>query len=258
MNIYPVTPISDPCYSDLMSRIVILGVPVDPLTRPQAVIRINAMLSESTFHHAMTPNSEMLVEASKNLPFHQLLNKTDLNIADSAGMVWAARRTGQHLPERVTGVDTVIDLCAKLSSDHPVFLLGAWGDTAKRAGDVLQQKNPHLKIVGTFAGSPKDEDADEIIQKINDSGAHLLLVAFGAPKQDLWIDKHRAQLTHVRVAMGVGGTFDFIAGVHKRAPKLFQNLGIEWLWRLIREPKRLPRIWRAVVVFPWKILRHAS
>lgn len=241
-----------------MSRVVILGVPVDPLTRSQAVTRIHDMLNESAFHHVMTPNSEMLVEASKNTPFHQLLNTTDLNIADSAGMVWAARRTGQYLPERVTGVDTVIDLCAGLTSDHPVFLLGAWGDTAKRAGEVLMNKNSQLKIVGAFAGSPKDEDADEIVQKINDSGAHLLLVAFGAPKQDIWIEKHRHQLTRVRVAMGIGGTFDFIAGVHTRAPKLFQNLGIEWLWRLLREPKRLPRIWNAVVVFPLKVLMSKS
>lgn len=237
-----------------MSRVVILGVPVDPLTRVQAVACIAAMLDESSFHHVMTPNSEMLVEAAKNPSFHVLLNKTALNIADSAGMVWAARRTGQHLPERVTGVDTVIDLCSDLSSDHPVFLLGAWGDTAEKAGNVLAKKNPYLKIVGTFAGSPKDEDADEIIRKINDSGAHLLLVAFGAPKQDFWINTHCARLTTVRVAMGVGGTFDFIAGVHTRAPTVFQNLGIEWLWRLIREPKRFPRIWRAVVVFPWKVL----
>lgn len=238
-----------------MNRISLLGIPIDAVTRKEAVQRIHAMLSDPSFHHVMTPNSEMLVEASHNPRFHTLLNQTDLNIADSAGMLWAAKHAGQHLPERVTGVDTVIDLCEELSEDTPVFLLGAWGDTAEKTAHVLQKKNPHLNVVGTFAGSTKEADAEAIIQMINNSGAHLLLVAFGAPKQDMWIDKYRDQLIHVRVAMGVGGTFDFIAGVHKRAPQFFQTLGIEWLWRLIREPKRFPRIWRAVVVFPWLVLR---
>ncbi len=237
-----------------MQRIHILGVPVDPLTRLLAVERIRSMLDERTFHHVMTPNSEMLVEASKNPPFRELLNRTDLNIADSSGMLWAARRTGQKLPERVTGVDTVMELCRNLPAEYPVFLLGAWGDTAVKAGEVLKKANPQLKIAGAFAGSAKDADADGIVQHINESGARLLFVAYGAPKQDMWIDKHRDQLTHIRVAMGVGGTFDFIAGVHTRAPKLFQNLGIEWLWRVVREPKRLPRIWRAVVIFPYLVL----
>lgn len=196
----------------------------------------------------------MLVEASNNTLFRELLNRTDLNIADSAGMLWAARQVGQVLPERVTGVDTVIELCRTLPGECPVFLLGAWGDTASKAAEVLKKANPQLKIAGAFAGSPKDADATEIIECINQSGARLLLVAYGAPKQDMWIDKYRDQLTHIRVAMGVGGTFDFIAGVHTRAPKVFQNLGIEWLWRVVREPQRLPRIWRAVVVFPWLVM----
>lgn len=236
-----------------MPRIHILGVPVDPLTRVQVIECIRSMLNERAFHHVMTPNSEMLVEASKNPPFRELLNRTDLNIADSSGMLWAARRTGQKLPERVTGVDTVMELCRTLPAEYPVFLLGAWGDTAAKAADALKKDNPQLKIAGAFAGSPKDDDADGIVQRINESGARLLLVAYGAPKQDMWIDKHRDRLMHIRVAMGVGGTFDFIAGVHKRAPMLFQSLGIEWLWRVVREPKRFPRIWRAVVVFPWKV-----
>jgi N-acetylglucosaminyldiphosphoundecaprenol N-acetyl-beta-D-mannosaminyltransferase len=241
-----------------MKRVIILGIPIDALTRSQAVERIKAMLGESRFHHVMTPNSEMLVEASKNQSFHQLLNRTDLNIADSAGLVWAARTTHQHLPERVTGVDTVTDLCTSLSSDHPVFLLGAWDDTAKRAGEIFKQKNPQLVIAGALSGSPKDPDAADIIKQINDSGAHVLLVAFGAPKQDMWIDRYRNQLTTVRVAIGVGGTFDFIAGVHKRAPVIFQNLGIEWLWRVVREPRRIGRIINAVIVFPLSVIRYQT
>lgn len=238
-----------------MERIFLLGVPIDPLTRVEAVACIRAMLGEARFHHVMTPNSEMLVAASGNPDFRALLNRTDLNIPDSAGLLWAARRAGCSLPERVTGVDTVTDLCSSLSSHHPVFLLGAWGDTAQKAADVLRKRNPALVIAGSYAGSPNDHDAEAIIRMINESGAHLLLVAYGAPKQDQWIDRYRNHLTSVRVAMGVGGTFDFIAGVHKRAPAFLQNMGLEWLWRVIREPKRLPRIWRAVAVFPWLVIR---
>jgi N-acetylglucosaminyldiphosphoundecaprenol N-acetyl-beta-D-mannosaminyltransferase len=237
-----------------MKRVTILGVRIDAVTRTEAIAYLLSMIGSPGFHHVMTPNSEMLVEASHNPPFHALLNRTDLNIPDSAGLQWAANRTGQHLPERVTGVDTVTELCARLPAHHPVFFLGAWGDTAARAAGILRQENPNLTIAGAFSGSPKDEDAENIIRMINDSDAHILLVAFGAPGQDLWIDKHRSKLTNIRLAMGVGGTFDFIAGVHKRAPVPMQNLGLEWLWRVIREPRRIGRILNAVVVFPLKVL----
>jgi N-acetylglucosaminyldiphosphoundecaprenol N-acetyl-beta-D-mannosaminyltransferase len=241
-----------------MSRVTILGVPIDALTRQDAVKRLLSMIGSPGFHHVMTPNSEMLVEASKNPAFHTLLAHTDLNIPDSAGLLWAARKTGQFLPERVPGVDTVTDFCAQLPTHHPVFLLGAWGDTAVKAAQILQQKNPRLTIVGTFAGSPKDEDANEIVQMINDSDAQILFVAFGAPAQDLWIDKHRHQLRNIRLAMGVGGTFDFIAGVHKRAPLFIQRLGLEWLWRVIREPRRIGRIINAVIVFPYLVFTRSK
>jgi N-acetylglucosaminyldiphosphoundecaprenol N-acetyl-beta-D-mannosaminyltransferase len=237
-----------------MKRVTILGIPVDAVTRTEAIKRLLSMIGGPGFHHVMTPNSEMLVEASRNPVFRDLLNRTDLNFPDSAGLLWAARYTGQYLPERVTGVDTVTDLCTQLPTHHPVFLLGAWGKTAEKAARKLQEKNPRLTVVGTHSGSPKDEDADEIVRKINDSEAQILFVAFGAPKQDLWVDKHRHQLPNIRLAMGVGGTFDFIAGIHKRAPLWMQKLGLEWLWRLIREPQRIGRIINAVVVFPLKVI----
>ncbi|HVW66209.1 MAG TPA: WecB/TagA/CpsF family glycosyltransferase [Candidatus Peribacteraceae bacterium] len=241
-----------------MSRIVILGVPVDPLTRGEAVARLQSMLSSAGQHHVMTPNSEMLVAASHDEAFRSVLQKSDLNIADSQGLVWMSRLIGQSLPERVTGVDTVTDLCASLSKDHPVFLLGAAPGIAEKTADVLRVRNPHLTIVGTFAGSPKENDAMEIIRRIADAKPHLLLVAYGAPAQDLWIHEHLAKLPSVRVAMGVGGTFDFIAGTQIRAPKMLQSLGLEWLWRLMREPRRFTRILNAVVVFPWLAFRYRS
>lgn len=202
----------------------------------------------------MTPNNEMLVEASRNPDFKNLLNRSALNLPDSQGLLLAARLTGQTLPERVTGVDTVIALCSELDASHPVFLLGAGEGVAEKAAEALRSKNPKLKIVGTFSGNPRPEYSDEIINGINAAQPHLLLVAFGAPKQDFWIDEHVPKLSSVRVAMGVGGTFDFLAGIQKRAPAFMQKAGFEWLWRFMQEPSRYKRIWNAVIVFPLLVL----
>jgi len=239
-----------------MDRVRLLGVPIDPVTRDEALGRLRAYLADGGQHHVMTPNSEMLVAASRDEGFRSLLNRTDLNLPDSQGLLSMARRTGQRLPMRVTGVDTVTDLCASLTKEHPVFLLGGAPGVAEKAADALKAKNPGLDIAGTYAGSPSDADASDILQKISASGAHILFVAYGAPRQDVWIDKHLKELPSVKVAMGVGGTFDFLAGVQKRAPLLFRRLGLEWLWRVIREPKRIGRIFTAVVVFPFLVMRR--
>lgn len=239
-----------------MSRVLLLGVPIDPMTGEEAVRRIRAFLEEPRQCHVMTPNAEMLVEARRNPAFHALLRRTALNLPDSVGLLYAARWTGQHLPERVTGVDTVTKLLAALDAKHPVFLLGAAPGIAEKAAAELRRHNPQLVIAGTHAGSPSPADAPAILERIRAAKPHLLLVAYGAPRQDLWIDAHRAQMPSVRVAMGVGGTLDFLAGTQKRAPRVFQKLGLEWLWRLVKEPRRWKRILIATLVFPWMMLRH--
>lgn len=237
-------------------RVTLLGIPVDALTMAEAVRTLSEFLKERRQRHVMTPNNEMLVEAAGNPQFAQVLRASDLNVPDSQGLLFAARWMGQRLPERVTGVDTVETLCRSLNVAHPVFLLGAAPGVAEAAAAVLQSCNPHLKIVGTFSGNPKPEYTEAIIHAINAAQPHLLLVAFGSPAQDLWIAKHLSSMPSVRVAMGVGGTFDFLAGVQKRAPVFVQSLGLEWLWRFVQEPSRWRRMWRAVVVFPWMVITH--
>ena len=243
---------------DASYRVRLLGVPIDPVTQEQAVDRLLTLLEEEGSHHVMTPNSEMLVQAHRNPKFSAVLRATSLNLPDSVGLLFMARMTGQKFPQRVTGVDTVIQLCRVLREEHPVYLLGGKDGVAEESAQELRELNPHLRIVGTFAGSPSAAEGSGIIDQINASGAHLLLVAFGSPKQDLWIAEHLKDFSSVRVAMGVGGTFDFIAGEIKRAPKMFRALGLEWMWRLIQEPKRIGRIWRAVVVFPLLCLRYRT
>ncbi|NOS67833.1 MAG: WecB/TagA/CpsF family glycosyltransferase [Candidatus Peribacteraceae bacterium] len=239
----------------MASRVHLLGVDIDAVTMQQALEQIRGYLDGSESKHIMTPNNEMLVESTKNPRFKEVLQKSALNLPDSQGLLFAARWKGQRLPERVTGVDTVQALCQTLDERHPVFLLGAGEGVAEKAASVLQSRNPRLKIVGTFSGNPKPEYSQQIINGINAAQPHLLLVAFGAPAQDLWIAEHLPKMSSVRVAMGVGGTFDFVAGVKKRAPVFIRTIGFEWLWRFVQEPSRWRRMWRAVVVFPWLVLR---
>jgi|CXWL01.1.fsa_nt_gi N-acetylglucosaminyldiphosphoundecaprenol N-acetyl-beta-D-mannosaminyltransferase len=238
-----------------MSRITLLGIPIDALTRMKAVERLHTMLASGKAHHVMTPNSEMLVASQKDSHFRQVLERSDLNLPDSQGIVWMASYTGQVVPERVTGVDTVMAFCATLTEADSVFFLGAAPGVASIAAVALANRNPHLKIAGTFSGSPSDGDAAGIIEQINAVQPHILFVAYGAPAQDIWIANHLKDLPSVRIAMGVGGTFDFLAGVKKRAPFIMQRLGCEWLWRLVQEPRRFPRIFNAVLVFPWLVIR---
>lgn len=241
-----------------MERVLILGVPVDPVTMPEALARLRAMLAGVAQCHVMTPNNEMLVEARRNEPFRSLLNRTALNLPDSTGLLWAAKWTGQRLPSRVTGADTVRELCASLDAGVGVFFLGAAPGVAEAAAAALRVNNPRLKVAGAYAGSPRPDDAKGIVDRVNASGASLLLVAYGAPAQDRWIDEHLKEMPTVKVAMGIGGTFDFLAGTKKRAPAWMRGAGLEWLYRFIQEPSRWRRMSRAVVVFPILVITSSG
>lgn len=240
----------------MSDRIHLLGIPIDAVTRKEALERMEEFLADGAVHHILTPNSEMLVAASRNADFHAVLCKGDLNIPDSAGLLLMARWTGQRIPERITGVDTVQSLCSNLSAEHSVFLLGAGEGVAQRAAEELKRQNSQLTIAGTYGGSPSSEEEDVICERINTSGASILFVAYGAPEQDMWIDRMLPRFVSVRVAMGVGGTFDFLAGTQKRAPLLLQKYGLEWAWRLLLNPRRIGRIANAVIVFPLLVLRY--
>lgn len=243
-------------YASAVPRVTILGIPIDALTIGEACTRLRAMLSEDRGHHVLTPNNEMLVEAVSHEVFRDVLRKSDLNLPDSTGLLLAARWTGQRLPERVAGVDVVERLCCELGPEHPIFLLGGRAGAGAKAGDALMRKNAQLRVAGTLERSPREEDAAEIIRMVHASGAHVLFVAFGAPQQDLWIHQHLSQMPSVRLAMGVGGTFDFLSGRIARAPRWIRRIGCEWAWRLLREPWRLRRILTAVVVFPYYVFRY--
>lgn len=239
-------------------KVFLLGVPIDALSSDEILDTLSGFLEEERGNHVLTPNSEMLVASAKNEVFRQVLRHSALNIPDSAGLLLMARFTRQRIPERVTGADTTQAFCASLSPEHSVFLLGAADGVAEKAAEVLKSRNPSLVIAGTYGGSPDVPQEEEICARINESGAHVLLVAYGAPRQDLWIARNLQRLTNIRLAMGVGGTFDFLAGTKKRAPRMMQRMGLEWLWRLILEPRRIGRIITAVVVFPLMVFRYGK
>ncbi len=235
--------------------VFILGVRIDVVTLGEARDRIFGFLKSGSQSHIMTPNPEMLVEANRNPVFKDLLNASALNVPDGVGLLWAARRKGEFIPQRVTGIDLLAALLV-LPEVPAVFLLGAAPGVAEKAANVLRKKNPSLSVAGTFSGSPRVAEEAAIVSRINASGAEMLFVAFGSPAQDFWIQRNLKKMPSVRSAMGVGGAFDLLAGVRKRAPNIFQLLGIEWLWRLIKEPLRIKRIITAVIVFPYLVLIH--
>ena len=252
-------------YNETVNRVSILGIPTDAVAHEEALRQIASFFRQEGHFHIATPNPEMLVEAQKNEKFRRVLQETDLNLPDGVGLVWAMKRVARLSEprfERVTGTDILQALCAthtRLCPPETVFFLGAALGVAEKAAEILHAKNPALNIVGTFAGSPKKEDEEEIIRRINTTSPTLLFVAYGAPAQDLWISRNLKKLQTVKVAMSVGGAFDFIVGKQKRAPQLLRKIGLEWLWRLMLEPRRLKRIWNAVIVFPWLVLRcHAE
>lgn len=237
----------------MAERISILGVPVDAVTHQQVLTLLRQMASSGS-HHVMTPNPEMIVAAQRYPEVMSLLHRTALNVPDGAGLVWAAKGA---LPERVTGTDLVESIAAEPAL-QPVFFLGGAEGVAARASEALRARHPELVIAGSFGGSPKKEEEDAIVRRINASGAKALLVAYGAPAQDLWIDRALPRLPSVHIAMGVGGAFDFHAGVRSRAPKFLQRIGLEWLWRVLQEPSRIGRICTAVLIFPFLVLTSRS
>ncbi|MDO8505045.1 MAG: WecB/TagA/CpsF family glycosyltransferase [bacterium] len=236
----------------------ILGVKVDSVTCAQALVRVEDMLGDGGQHIITTPNPEFIVAAQRDSQFRAILNRASLALPDGVGLMLASRLLGTPLQERIAGSDFVLDI-ARIAAErgHTMYLFGSRGEVAQRAAKKLQSQFPNLKIVGADPGpEPTDLPTTSYsLHTLQDAAPDILFVALGHGKQEKWIAEHLSELPSVKIAMGVGGAFDFIAGKIQRAPRLFQLLGMEWLWRLLRQPKRLPRIFRAVVVFPLLVCR---
>ena len=229
------------------STIQILGIPVHRITQSEVLPFVKQLMDEPKVHQIATVNPEFVMMAQQDAEFRQVLNEADLCIPDGVGLILASRWQGTELPERVAGSDLVYAL-AELAADEGwrLYLLGASPGVAEEAASILMAAYPKLIIAGTYAGSPSPDENDAIVQRINESSADLLYVAYGAPRQDKWIARNRTALKSVRMAMGVGGSLDFITGRSVRAPGWLQRAGLEWLHRLYKEPWR----WRRMIALP--------
>lgn len=235
----------------------LLGVKLDCIRKATVLKKVTNWLTEDKKRYIVTPNPEMLVEVQKDERFKQVLNSADMAILDGTGLVWALRMRGVKNIERVAGADLMIDLVKKANQYRKkVFLLGGYAGVAESAKRVLVGKYPKLRIqaeTGPIDITKTSKKQDLILRKkINAFKPDLLLVAFGHQKQEKWIAKNLKYL-NVKVAMGVGGSFDYLVDSSLRAPKFMQVLGFEWLWRLFRQPWRIKRQ-LSLVKFIWLVL----
>ncbi len=220
---------------------------MDNLLKSEVIEKIRNFLAEDNFHQIATVNPEFILEAQKNEEFRNILNNCDLNVADGFGLKFAFWRRGEKLKERIAGVDLMWEIL-KIASERGlrVFLvankdgLSSWEEMK----GAIHRTLPNLKIEGI------DLEIDAGYKEIQNS--HVVFCNFGHPYQEIFLNKQKNAI--IRLAMGVGGSFDFVTGKVRRAPKIMRNLGLEWLFRLVQQPRRIKRIFNAVMVFPVKII----
>ena len=233
----------------------ILGAHIDRLDMQHTITKISEFIGSSVPHHVITLNAEIIYQAQHSLELLNLINQADLVTPDGAGVVWASSYLGQPTPERVTGIDLVLSLCPVAEAKgYKIFLLGAAPGVAEEASQKLQEVYPNLQVVGCYHGyfQPNSEEERKILRLIEHSRPDLLLVALGAPRQEFWIRQQIDQGTlTVPVSIGVGGSLDVIAGRVERAPAWMCRLKLEWLGRLIREPRR----WRRMLALPKFVIK---
>jgi N-acetylglucosaminyldiphosphoundecaprenol N-acetyl-beta-D-mannosaminyltransferase len=225
----------------------VLGVRVDDVTYPEALAILLTALDSRVPHVVTTPNPEFVMLARRDPTFRAALNRADLNIPDGIGLILAARLAGERLRQHVQGTDLVLLLAAESARvRHRWFLLGGHGDSAVLAARALEENYPGLRVVGAEPGSPLPT-ADPLVRARLNAAAPIdvLLVAYGAPKQELWLDRNLAALS-IPVGIGVGGVFNYLSGATPRAPVWVRRFHFEWLHRLITQPWR----WRRQLALP--------
>ncbi|MBQ7793852.1 MAG: WecB/TagA/CpsF family glycosyltransferase [Clostridia bacterium] len=225
-----------------METVNILGAKVSMLGISESVDRIMEMMDEGGTHAVFTPNSEIIMNAYKDKEFMELINSADLLTADGIGLVYASRIVGKPIPERAAGFDIAMALIKRMAQEgKSLFLFGSKPNTAERAADILVENNHGLKIAGCRNGYFKPEETDAIVDEINASGADVCFVCLGSPAQEKWINANRDRL-NCSVLMGLGGSLDAITGDMPRAPEWWCKHGLEWLYRLSKQPSRIGRM----------------
>lgn len=221
----------------------ILGVRVDKITKAQALEEFQKLLEGDRCELIVTPNAEIVEKASKTPQLRRIINEEAAIVTpDGVGLIYASKLKGDPIQEKVAGIDfahSAIELCAKLG--RSVYLLGSKPGVAEAAAANLEKEIPGLKIAGFRDGYFREDEEPSVVAEINASGADFLCVALGSPKQEYFVIKHRDALK-VKAAAGLGGSLDIWSGQLNRAPQFYINHGLEWLYRMIQEPKRLKRL----------------
>lgn len=270
-------------------KVNIINFPIDTFSKAEVLRFLDKKINHKTPIFITTVNSEFAYLSLQDKNISKLLEKSSLNLADGIGILWAAKFLSLKLPknkfwriiialikfklslmsiifypkyiknpipERITGSDFIWDL-SKLAKDNnlSIFLLGAGPSVAEQTSLKLQTDIIGLKIAGTYAGTPKIEEEKYIFNLIKKTKADLLFVAYGVPSEELWLERNLSK-TGAKIGIGVGGTFDFLAGRRKRAPKFLRVIGLEWLFRLAIEPGRFSRQ-LALPKFAWRVFLEA-
>jgi len=221
----------------------ILGVKFDIVNEVEAIEKLMGFLEQDTsLKKVYTPNPEIVMIAQEDRELFRILSEADLVLADGIGVIIASKIKGLGLKDRVTGVDTmdkILKYCGQ--NRKSIYIFGGKPGVAEIACSNIEKQYKGIRIAGQHHGYVSVEDENEVINAINESETDVLFVCLGAPKQEKWIDKNKDRL-NCSLAMGVGGSVDVYAGVAKRAPVAFQKLGLEWFYRLLKEPWRFKRM----------------
>ncbi|HTL39670.1 MAG TPA: WecB/TagA/CpsF family glycosyltransferase [Methylomirabilota bacterium] len=259
-------------------KVNVAGVEIDNISKAEAIAKIDEFVRSNHPHYVVTPYSELIVFALKDPKYQQVLNSADLALADGIGIIWAAKFLSLSksiynlfktllavlfnpkfvhtiISERISGSKFIFDII-KLASEkkYSISLVGGLGNVAEQAAFKLKELYPDLDIRLALSGRPFNE---QIMKEIAAANSDILLIAYSPPKQEFWIAQNY-QKTGAKVTLGLGGTFDYIAGIAPVAPQFMHYMGLEWLWRLITQPGRWKRMWNAVPVFIWKVYQYAS
>lgn len=230
----------------MIDEITILGVKINVITKDNAIKTVFKFFNDTQLHIIHTINPEFILNSLEDSEYRTILNSASLAVADGIGILKAAKYQHKKLPERIGGCDFALDIMNNMqNTKYSVFLLGGSQENIEMAIENLKNKFPHLNIAGYHNGYFSDEDDQTIINQINNSKANLLLIGMGGiKKQETWVYKYKDILTP-QVSMGIGGSIDVYSGNIKRAPKWIQQIGFEWLFRTLQEPrKRIKRIYR--------------
>ena len=224
-----------------INRVEVLGIPVDCVNMSQSIDVVDQLISGECATSIIAVNPEKVIKAQTDSRLLNCLNEAGLLIPDGIGLVVAVKILGLGNLSRVPGAELMPAICERAAEKgYSIFLFGAEPDVNLKAREVLQVKYPDLQIAGGQDGYVSEKNMPQLINDINESGAQILFIALGSPRQELWMEEYLPQL-QVKVCQGVGGTFDVISGKVKRAPSVFRSLHLEWFYRLASQPRRLLR-----------------